>query len=121
VPRAVEFKRNHEFRELRRAERGSPVKNSDTNSSFWTGNRGGQPRLESNLVYHDDYVTTEIGQVSTQFDGAHHIGVRTVPGNPTSDAHYNGVKRVDAYERSAGGQVIGLGALGVELVPEHMR
>lgn len=80
------------------------------------GTPTGGPFGKNNLVYHDEFVTTEIGQVSTQFDGPGHIGVRTVPGDPTSDVHYNGVKRVDAYERGAGGRVIGLGPLGVEHV-----
>lgn len=82
------------------------------------GTPTGGPFGKNNLVYHDEFVTTEIGQVSTQFDGPGHIGVRPDPNDPNSDVHYNGVKRVEAYQRGAGGRVIGLGPLGVEHVAE---
>ena len=80
------------------------------------GTPTGGPFGKNNLVYHDEMLTTEIGQVSTQFDGPGHIGVRTIEGDPTSDMGYNGRKRVDAYEHGAGGRIIGMGTLGVEHV-----
>ena len=39
------------------------------------GTPQGGPFGKNALVYHDDYVTTEIGQIGTQFDGPGHIGV----------------------------------------------
>jgi kynurenine formamidase len=82
----------------------------------WTleipGTPTGGPFGKNNLVYHDEFVQTEIGQVSTQFDGPGHIGVRT----PQGDLFYNGRDREKTYERGAGGRVIGMGDLGVEHV-----
>ncbi len=66
------------------------------------------------LVYHDEFVQTEIGQIGTQFDGPGHIGVRTSKG----DFYYNGRWREESYERGPGGRVLGMGVLGVEHVAE---
>jgi kynurenine formamidase len=83
---------------------------------FWKmtipGTPTGGPFGKNNLVYHDEWVTTQIGQVSTQFDGPGHIGVRT----PNGDFMYNGRDRDKVYERGAGGQVKGMGDAGVEHV-----
>ncbi|MBL26215.1 MAG: cyclase [Rhodospirillaceae bacterium] len=78
------------------------------------GTPTGGPFGKNQLVYHDEFIETEIGQVSTQFDGPGHIGMRTSKG----DIYYNGVNREDAYERGAGGRVMGMGRLGVEFVAE---
>lgn len=78
------------------------------------GTPTGGPFGKNNLVYHDEMVTTEIGQVSTQFDGPGHIGVRTSQG----DFFYNGQMAADTYTRGAGGRVIGMGGLGVEFIAE---
>jgi kynurenine formamidase len=84
----------------------------------WTmvipGTPTGGPFGKNALVYHDEFVTTEIGQVSTQFDGPGHIGVRTSKG----DFFYNGRMLPDVYQRGAGSRVIGMGDLGVEFVAE---
>ena len=64
--------------------------------------------------YHDELVTTEIGQIQTQFDDPGHIGVNTSKG----PFMYNGVMAWDAYEHGAGGRVVGMGPLGVEHVDE---
>lgn len=66
------------------------------------------------LVYHDEMLTTEIGQVSTQFDGPGHIGVQTSQGA----FFYNGRNPEDTYTRGAGGRVLGMGDLGVEFIAE---
>lgn len=58
------------------------------------------------LVGLSEFVTTEIGQVGTQFDGPGHIGVRTSEG----DYFYNGRMLTDVANSS------GLGPLGVEHV-----
>ena len=56
------------------------------------GTPTGGPFGKNNLVYHDEMVTTEIGQVGTQFDGPGHIGVRTSQG----DFFYNGQMAADS-------------------------
>ncbi len=68
----------------------------------------GGPFGDHKLVYNDEMVTTEIGQVGTQFDGPGHIGVITSKG----DFFYNG--------RILGevGTSYGLGPLGVEGVAD---
>jgi len=78
------------------------------------GTPTGGPFGKNALVYHDEMLTTEIGQVSTQFDGPGHIGVNTSKGM----FWYNGRKHPDFYQRGAGGRVVGLGPLGVEAVAE---
>ena len=78
------------------------------------GTPTGGPFGKNQLVYHDEFVQTELGQASTQFDGPGHIGMRTSKG----DIYYNGVNRLDAYEHGPGGRVMGMGRLGVEFVAE---
>ncbi|MCW5619496.1 MAG: cyclase family protein [Burkholderiales bacterium] len=78
------------------------------------GTPTGGPFGKNALVYHDELVTTQIGQIQTQFDGPGHIGVNTSKG----PVFYNGIINWDAYERGAGGQVLGMGPLGVEHVGE---
>jgi kynurenine formamidase len=78
------------------------------------GTPTGGPFGKNALTYHDELVTTEIGQIQTQFDGPGHIGVNTSKG----PMFYNGVLSWDAYDRGAGGRVMGMGPLGVEHVGE---
>lgn len=78
------------------------------------GTPTGGPFGSNALVYHDELVTTEIGQIGTQFDGPGHIGVRTSKG----DLFYNGRMAQDTYQRGAGTRIIGMGDLGVEHVAE---
>ncbi|HKQ25993.1 MAG TPA: cyclase family protein [Burkholderiales bacterium] len=78
------------------------------------GTPTGGPFGQNALVYHDELVTTEIGQIQTQFDGPGHIGVNTSKG----PMFYNGRINWDSYERGAGGRVVGMGPLGVEHVGE---
>jgi len=59
------------------------------------------------VVYNDEMVTAEIGQVGTQFDGPGHIGVRTSKGH----FFYNG-----RYLEDPDVTTFGLGPLGVEHV-----
>lgn len=70
------------------------------------GTPTGGPFGKNNFLYHDEFVTTEIGQVFTQFDGPDHIGVRTIAGDPTSDIHYIGIwnlENLDFSKRLADG------------------
>jgi kynurenine formamidase len=78
------------------------------------GTPTGGPFGNNALIYHDELVTAEIGQIQTQFDGPGHIGVNTSKG----PMMYNGVNAWDAYEHGAGGRVVGMGPLGVEHVGE---
>jgi kynurenine formamidase len=78
------------------------------------GTPTGGPFGSNALAYHDEMVTTELGQVSTQFDGPGHIGVMTSKGL----FMYNGQMADETYEHGAGGRIIGMGGLGVEHVAE---
>lgn len=66
----------------------------------------GGPFGPQELVYNDEMLTAEIGQVGTQFDGPGHIGVRTSKG----DYFYNG-RMLQETANS-----FGMGDLGVEHV-----
>jgi kynurenine formamidase len=83
-------------------------------SMYIPGTPTGGPFGKNALVYHDELVITQIGQIQTQFDGPGHIGVNTSKG----PMFYNGRISWDSYERGAGGQVMGMGPLGVEYVGE---
>jgi hypothetical protein len=84
----------------------------------WTmiipGTPTGGPVAKNAVVYHDEFVATEIGQIGTQFDGPGHIGVHTSKGN----FFYNGRMAEKTYQRGQGGRVMGMGDLGVEHVAE---
>lgn len=55
------------------------------------GSPAGGPFGGNNVVWHDDFLATEIGQVGTQFDGLGHIGVLVgAPGDRTQMRFYNG-------------------------------
>lgn len=57
-------------------------------------------------------MTTELGQIGTQFDGPGHIGVNTSKGM----FFYNGNLFPQSYERGQGGRAVGMGPNGVEHV-----
>ena len=78
------------------------------------GTPTGGPFGSNAVVFHDELVTTELGQVGTQFDGPGHIGIRTSEG----DIFYNGRMASETYERGPGNMVMGMGDLGVEHVAE---
>ena len=65
----------------------------------------GGPFGEQEIVYNDEYLATEIGQIGTQFDGPGHVGVRTSKGH----FYYNGRYLEDSDITS-----YGMGPLGVE-------
>lgn len=73
------------------------------------GRPTGGPFGDQQLVYNDDYVSTELGQIGTQFDGPGHIGVTTSKGM----FYYNG-RYLHDKEISSGG----MGPLGVEFVAQ---
>ncbi|MEM7424986.1 MAG: cyclase family protein [Pseudomonadota bacterium] len=67
----------------------------------------GGPFGKQQLMYNDDYLATEIGQIGTQFDGPGHIGVRTSMGMYFYNGQILGKSGDNAY---------GMGTLGVEHV-----
>lgn len=85
----------------------------------WTlwipGTPTGGPFGSEGTVFHDELVTTQIGQVGTQFDGPGHIGVHTSQG----DFFYGKRKREEVYQRNAIGNILGMGPLGVENVGQR--
>jgi kynurenine formamidase len=75
------------------------------------GTPTGGPFGKNKLVYHDEFLATEIGQIGTQFDGLAHIGcIAGKDGDMTEMRYYNGfteAEMADAY---------GLKKLGIEKV-----
>jgi hypothetical protein len=71
-----------------------------------TGGLAGGPAGDNKVIWNDDFLATEIGQVGTQFDGLGHIGIRTAEG----DRYYNGVKGEELHGPA------GLEKLGIENV-----
>ena len=69
----------------------------------------GGPFGEQELVYNDEYLATEIGQIGTQFDGPGHIGVITSKGHYFYNGRFLEDGDINAY---------GMGSLGVEHVAE---
>ncbi len=67
----------------------------------------GGPFGDQQLVYNDEYLATEIGQIGTQFDGPGHIGVTTSKGMFFYNGRFLGDEGIGAY---------GVGPLGVEHV-----
>ncbi|MDH3749100.1 MAG: cyclase family protein [Gammaproteobacteria bacterium] len=70
------------------------------------GSPTGGPMGRNNVVYHDEMISGQIGQIGTQFDGLGHVGSR-IDGE---DVFFNG------FKRSEFGTAGGLGKLGVENV-----
>ncbi len=61
----------------------------------------------NNVVWHDEFLATEVGQVGTQFDGLGHIGVRIgVAGDQNNMRFYNGFTET---EIASGGGLLQLG------------
>ncbi len=61
------------------------------------------------LIYHDEFLATEIGQVGTQFDGLGHVGIQIgEPGDMDNMRFYNGFTETEI------GNAYGLKKLGTE-------
>jgi kynurenine formamidase len=69
----------------------------------------GGPFGKHQLIYNDEYLATEIGQIGTQFDGPGHIGVITSKGKFFYNGRFLEDPAVSAY---------GMGPLGVEHVAQ---
>ncbi len=74
-------------------ERDMPLFGDRTYSMFIPSSPTGGPFGENNLLmYHDDFLCAEIGQVGTQFDGLGHIGTKMqMADGTTQDIFYNGI------------------------------
>ena len=67
------------------------------------------PFGENKLMYHDDFLATEIGQTGTQFDGLGHIGCETGKrGDLAETRWYNGFTEIEVYNMN------GMKKLGME-------
>ena len=75
------------------------------------GSPTGGPFGTNKVIWHDEFLATEIGQTGTQFDGLGHIGIQMgKDGDKNEMRYYNGVT-----EQEMGG-AYGLSKLGVEHV-----
>src|SRR6185295_5335891 len=73
------------------------------------GGPTGGPFGQNKLVYHDEFLATEVGQTGTQFDGLGHIGIQLgKDGDKTAMHYYNGLTEQDIAD------AYGLKKLGVE-------
>ncbi|MFQ5684691.1 MAG: cyclase family protein [Candidatus Binatia bacterium] len=71
--------------------RGMPLLGQRSYSMFIPGTPTGGPLEGSGLVYNDEFLCAEIGQVGTQFDGPGHVGKRMKMADGTvQDVFYNG-------------------------------
>ena len=75
------------------------------------GSPTGGPFGTNKLIYHDEFLATEIGQTGTQFDGLGHIGIQMgKDGDKNEMRYYNGVTEQEMAT------AYGLTKLGVEHV-----
>jgi hypothetical protein len=73
-------------------ERGMPLNGSRSYNIFIPSFPTHGPILERGVVFNDEYVASEIGQVGTQFDGPGHVGQRVKMADGTETfVFYNGV------------------------------
>jgi hypothetical protein len=57
-----------------------------------------EPFGKNKLIYHDNFLATEIGQTGTQFDGLAHIGCETGKrGDMAEMRYYNGFTELDLF------------------------
>ena len=92
-------------------ERDMPLGRNRSYAMFMPGMPTGGPFGNHGLVYNDEFLCAEIGQVGTQFDGPGHIGKpMSMDDGSTIDVYYNGFTS-DEMESP-----YGLRKLGVEHV-----
>ncbi len=92
-------------------ERGMPLLGQRSFAMFLVP---GTPSADSGLVFNVEFLSAEIGQVGTQFDGFGHIGKRVQMEDGTvGDVFYNGVTFDDMRSRN------GLLQLGVEKIKPY--
>jgi len=92
-------------------ERGMPLLGQRTFAMFLVP---GTPSADSGLMYNAEFLSAEIGQVGTQFDGFGHIGKRVqMEDGSVADVFYNGVTFDDMWSK------YGLRRLGVEKIKPY--
>ena len=92
-------------------ERGMPLIGNRSYNIFIPSFPTYGPTGKDEIVYNDEFVTAEIGQVGTQFDGPGHVGKRMkMADGSTTDVFYNG------YTTEEVRGPYGLQKLGVENV-----
>ena len=90
-------------------EGGMPLFGSRVFALRIPGTPTGGPFGKNKLVFHDEFVSSEIGQVGTQFDGLGHIGCITgKDGDMTEMRYYNGFTEAEMAN------AYGLQKLGIE-------
>ena len=96
-------------------EQGMPLFGQRTYTLLIPGSPTGGPFGDNRIVWHDEFVAGEIGQVGTQFDGPGHIGMRTkMADGSEQDLFYNGTP----IEEMRG--AYGLQKLGVENIKPYI-
>jgi kynurenine formamidase len=92
VLRAAQLVQTGKVYELGHAyEHGMPLFGQRTYSMTIPGSPTGGPVGDNQLVWHDEFVCGEIGQIGTQFDGPGHIGTRMQMADGTQqEVFYNG-------------------------------
>ena len=99
------------YRLGRTYEAGMPLFGTRTFSVTIPGGPTGGPFGSNKLVYHDEFVAGQIGQVGTQFDGLGHIGIqRGRDGDRNEMRYYNGFTEQEIASSD------GLLQLGIEQV-----
>ena len=92
-------------------ERGMPMIGQRTFAMFIPAFPTHGPIGNTGIVFNDEFLCAEIGQVGTQFDGLGHVGKRlTMADGTTTDVFYNGVPTAEMRAP------YGLTKLGVEQV-----
>jgi kynurenine formamidase len=92
-----------------------PLFGQRTYALYIPGSPTGGPFGDNGVVWHDEVLTTEIGQVGTQFDGPGHIGIHTTMADGTvKDLFYNGTP----LEEMKG--TYGLLKLGIENIKPYV-
>lgn len=90
-------------------ERGMPLLGDRTYAIVMPGMPTAGPIGDQRLVFNDEFIAGEIGQVGTQFDGMGHVGQRvTMADGSDMDVYYNG------HTADEMASPIGLQRLGVE-------
>ena len=92
-----------------------PLFGQRTYALYIPGSPTGGPFGDNGVVWHDEVLATEIGQVGTQFDGPGHIGIHTTMADGTvKDLFYNGTP----LEEIKG--TYGLQKLGIENIKPYV-
>jgi kynurenine formamidase len=90
-------------------EQGMPLFGVRAFSLRIPGTPTGGPFGANKLIYHDEFLATDIGQVGTQFDGLGHIGIQMgKDGDKNEMRYYNGFTEQEI------GDAYGLKKLGTE-------